>query len=198
MPKLLHFLHQMIRFPRRFILLACHGWLMSTDAGAQPRQRRRIALKVCGLPVWISALTSADTCKSTPMSLRDRHADALRRVSAHAQPCRDSGSRRARRRPPHPPTHLNNVSIFTECLRLPLPLPALFPSLWMLLPFRSENSVQKKAVAMVIHPPALPGTFLASRCAGWVGAGWGGGFSSPVTFCNFHSNYITPARRCMG
>lgn len=55
----------------------------------------------------------------------------------------------------------------------------------MVLPFQSENRVQKKAVAMVIHPLALPGTFLATRCAG--------GFSSPVTFCNFHSNYITPA-----
>lgn len=52
-------------------------------------------------------------------------------------------------------------------------------------PFQSENRVQKKAVAMVIHPLALPGTFLATRCAR--------GFSSPVTFCNFHSNYITPA-----
>lgn len=51
--------------------------------------------------------------------------------------------------------------------------------------FQSENRVQKKAVAMVIHPLALPGTFLATRCTR--------GFSSPVTFCNFHSNYITPA-----
>lgn len=84
----------------------------------------------------------------------------------------DTGSSRTRRSFPH----LNNVSIFTECLRLPLPLPAHFPSLWMLLPFRSENSVQKKAVAMVIHPPALPGTFLATRCAGGGGGvgvvGW--------------------------
>lgn len=81
-----------------------------------------------------------------------------------------------------------------QCLHFSLPFSltlslALFPSLWMVLPFQSENRVQKKAVAMVIHPLALPGTFLATRCAG--------GFSSPVTFCNFHSNYITPRLRCM-
>lgn len=52
---------------------------------------------------------------------------------------------------------------------------------------------------MVIHPLALPGTFLATRCAGRreervvCGGVGGGGFSSPVTFCNFHSNYITLA-----
>lgn len=87
-----------------------------------------------------------------------------------------------------PPAQLNNVSISTEMAMFaflsPLPLASA-----LRIPFQSENRVQKKAVAMVIHPLALPRTFLATRCTG--------GFSSPVTFCNFHSNYITLACACV-
>lgn len=139
--------------------------------------------------MWISALTSAESQpSSTPLSLFDRHTNAPKTIqfspdkqahaAAHLLTCQRS---------------LWDVFLTwimyqfpqkQQCLHFSLPR-SLPLSLCTVLPFQSENRVQKKAVAMVIHPLALPGTFLATRCAG--------GFSSPVTFCNFHSNYITPA-----
>lgn len=140
--------------------------------------------------MWISALTSAESqASSTPLSLFDRHTNAPKTIqfspdkqayaAAHLQ---NLPALTLRCFP-----YLNYVSISTETAMFAFLSPLLSSSLSLctVLPFQSENRVQKKAVAMVIHPLALPGTFLATRCAG--------GFSSPVTFCNFHSNYITAA-----
>lgn len=55
-------------------------------------------------------------------------------------------------------------------LSLSLTLPFFCPGWFLPSLSPAENSVRKKAVAMVIHPLALPGTFLATQ---WRGEGWG-------------------------
>lgn len=142
--------------------------------------------------MWISALTSAQSCKST---LQPPHSPCTTVTLMPPKTVQFSPDKPAHMTPPQ--HSLWDVFLTwimyqflqkRQCLHFSLPLSSsssLSLSLWMVLPFQSENRVQKKAVAMVIHPLALPGTFLATRCAG--------GFSSPVTFCNFHSNYITSA-----
>lgn len=184
-PKLLHFLRTMSHFSScPSVHLKC-DWFKGNRARLVASSRcctdGNVSGCRCGFQPW-PLLRRVSQPNSSPLSLYDRHTNAPQ----NASPLVLTREHTPVRLPPLQPStlrcfpYLNNVSISTgrkrQCLHFSHRL-----AVWMLLPFfffftpTSENRVQKKAVAMVIHPLALPGTFLATRCAR-------GGFSSPVTF----------------
>lgn len=193
---------QMTPFPDDSLCSAVHLrtiWCMidlnrsQHAAGEEVSSRCRIDVNIlgcwCGFQRW-PLPRRVSQASSSSLSLFDRHTNAPKtiqfspdkqaRAAAHLPTCQRS------LRDVFRTWIMYQFQQKRQCLHFSLPCSlSRSLSLCTALPFWSENRVQKKAVAMVIHPLALPGTFLATRCAG--------GFSSPVTFCNFHSNYITPA-----